>query len=334
MLKRIVVAGGAGFLGSHLCEALLALGHEVICLDNFFSSARSNVFPLLKNPNFELIRHNVCEPLFLEVDEIYNLASPASPRYYQHDPVQTTKTNVQGSINLLGMAKRVGAKYLQASTSEIYGDPQVSPQPESYAGNVNPIGIRSCYDEGKRCAETLCFDYLRQYGVDVKVARIFNTYGPRMLLEDGRVVTNFMVQALKGEPLTIYGEGTQTRSFCFVSDLIEGLIRLMGMGSDFHGPVNLGNPREMTMLELAEMIIMLTGSKVGLVYLDPVSDDPKQRRPDIQLAKELLRWEPLVSLEEGLRRTLEYVRSALSDGAPTPFMKIRDVTKIPHQQAL
>ena len=303
---RTLVAGGAGFLGSHLCERLLQAGHDVICLDNFFTGSKDNVAHLLGNPKFELMRHDVTFPLYVEVDEIYNLACPASPIHYQHDPVQTTKTSVHGAINMLGLAKRTRAKIFQASTSEVYGDPEVHPQPETYWGRVNPIGPRSCYDEGKRCAETLFFDYRRQHGLDIKVARIFNTYGPRMHPNDGRVVSNFIVQALKGEPITLYGDGTQTRSFCYVDDLIQGFIRLMQMPEEFTGPVNLGNPSEFTMIELAEQVKDLTGSKSALVHLPLPVDDPKQRQPDINLAKTALGWDPTVSLREGLKATVVY----------------------------
>lgn len=304
--KRILITGGAGFLGSHLCEKLLDRGHEILCVDNFFTGRRSNVTHLLDNPDFELLRHDVTFPLYAEVDEIYNLACPASPVHYQHDPVQTTKTSVHGAINMLGLAKRVGAKILQASTSEVYGDPTVHPQREDYWGNVNPIGFRSCYDEGKRCAETLFFDYFRQHQLRIKVARIFNTYGPRMHPQDGRVVSNFIVQALANEPITIYGEGQQTRSFCFVSDLIDGLIRLMETGDEVTGPVNIGNPVEFTILELAETIIQQIGSRSELVYRPLPSDDPLQRQPDISLAGQVLGWEPKVDMREGLDKTIDY----------------------------
>ncbi|WP_207460963.1 UDP-glucuronic acid decarboxylase family protein [Azospirillum sp. SYSU D00513] len=307
--KRVLVTGGAGFLGSHLCERLLENGCEVLCVDNYFTGSRNNVVHLLKHPNFELMRHDVTLPLYVEVDEIYNLACPASPVHYQHDPVQTTKTSVHGAINMLGLAKRLGARILQASTSEVYGDPSVHPQPEEYWGNVNPIGPRACYDEGKRCAETLFFDYNRQHGLPIKVVRIFNTYGPRMHPNDGRVVSNFIVQALKGEPITIYGDGQQTRSFCFVDDLIEGFLRFMETPEAVTGPINLGNPGEFTMLELAELTIRLTGSRSSIVYQPLPQDDPKQRQPDISKARKLLSWEPAVPLEEGLRRTIDYFRS-------------------------
>ncbi|CAO1661631.1 UDP-glucuronate decarboxylase [Halomonas sp. NYA30] len=305
-LKRVLVTGGAGFLGSHLCRRLLAEGHEVLCIDNFFTGRRSNVADLLDNPRFELMRHDVTFPLYVEVDEIYNLACPASPVHYQHDPVQTTKTSVHGAINMLGLAKRCGAKIFQASTSEVYGDPFVHPQPESYWGHVNPIGIRSCYDEGKRCAETLCFDYYRQHGLDIKVARIFNTYGPNMHPSDGRVVSNFIVQALSGEDITIYGDGSQTRSFCYVDDLIEGFLRLMDTEKGFAGPINLGNPCEFTMLELAKQVINITGSQSEIVFHPLPDDDPKQRQPNIQMAKDKLGWEPKVQLREGLTSTISY----------------------------
>jgi UDP-glucuronate decarboxylase len=309
--KRILVTGGAGFLGSHLCERLLAQGHEVLCVDNFFTGAKRNVEHLIGHPRFELMRHDVTFPLYVEVDEIYNLACPASPVHYQHDPVQTTKTSVHGAINLLGLAKRLRVRILQASTSEVYGDPQVHPQPESYWGHVNPIGLRSCYDEGKRCAETLFFDYHRQHGLPIKVARIFNTYGPRMHPNDGRVVSNFIVQALRGEPLTVYGEGRQTRSFCYVDDLIEGLIRLMASREDFTGPVNLGNPAEFTILELAHKVIELTGSKSEVVYCPLPADDPAQRRPVIDLARAELGWEPKIPLSQGLPATVAYFQKLL-----------------------
>lgn len=304
--KRVIVTGGAGFLGSHLCERLLNDGHDVICVDNFFTGSKDNIAHLLSNPFFEVMRHDITFPLYIEVDEIYNLACPASPIHYQYDPVQTTKTSVHGAINMLGLAKRVKAKIFQASTSEVYGDPIVHPQTESYWGNVNPIGSRSCYDEGKRCAETLFFDYYRQYGVDIKVARLFNTYGPRMHPNDGRVVSNFIVQALKSEPITIYGEGNQTRSFCYVDDLIEGFVRLMDTEAGFTGPVNLGNPVEFTIRELAEEVIELTGSASKLVLHPLPADDPKQRQPDIALARQKLSWEPKVQLKEGLRHTIAY----------------------------
>jgi len=310
--KRVLVTGGAGFLGSHLCERLLADGCEVLAVDNYFTGRRENVAHLLDNPRFELMRHDVTFPLYVEIDEIYNLACPASPVHYQFDPVQTTKTSVIGAINMLGLAKRTHAKVFQASTSEIYGDPSIHPQPESYWGNVNTIGPRSCYDEGKRAAETLFFDYRRQHGLEIKVARIFNTYGPRMHPNDGRVVSNFIVQALKGEDITIYGEGSQTRSFCYVDDLIEGFVRLMATGPEFTGPVNIGNPGEFTIKELALEVLELTGSKSKLVYHPLPQDDPLQRQPDISLAKaELGGWEPKVQLREGLTKTIEYFDSIL-----------------------
>jgi UDP-glucuronate decarboxylase len=312
--KRVLVTGGAGFLGSHLCETLLQQGCEVLCVDNFFSSTRRNVEHLIADPRFELMRHDVTFPLYVEVDEIFNLACPASPVHYQFDPVQTTKTSVIGAINMLGLAKRVKAKVFQASTSEVYGDPTVHPQPESYWGNVNPIGFRSCYDEGKRCAETLFFDYHRQHGLQVKVARIFNTYGPRMHPHDGRVVSNFIVQALKGENITIYGEGSQTRSFCYVDDLIDGFLRLMATPADVTGPVNLGNPNEFTIRELAEMVIELTGSRSRLVFERLPSDDPKQRRPDIGQATAVLGWRPRTQLREGLQKTIGYFEALLAQG--------------------
>ncbi len=304
--KRVLVTGGAGFLGSHLCDRLLKDGHDVICLDNYFTGDKQNVVHLLDNPYFELVRHDVITPYFAEVDQIFNLACPASPIHYQHNPIKTIKTSVMGAINMLGLAKRIGAKVLQASTSEVYGDPHIHPQPESYWGNVNPNGIRSCYDEGKRCAETLFMDYHRQNNVKIKIIRIFNTYGPRMNPDDGRVVSNFIMQALRGEDITIYGSGQQTRSFQYVDDLIEGMIRTMATDSDFTGPVNLGNPNEFTMLELAEKVIELTNSPSKLIFEPLPQDDPKQRQPDITLAKEKLNWEPKVQLEEGLSKTIEY----------------------------
>ena len=310
--KKILVTGGAGFIGSHLCARLLADGADVLCVDNFFTGQKANVAHLLTNPHFEIQRHDVTYPLHVEVDEIYNLACPASPVHYQHDPVQTTKTSVHGAINMLGLAKRVGAKIFQASTSEVYGDPDVHPQPESYWGNVNPIGIRSCYDEGKRCAETLFFDYHRQYGTKIKVARIFNTYGPNMHPNDGRVVSNFIVQALMGSDITIYGDGQQTRSFCYVDDLVEGFVRLMATGDEVTGPVNLGNPGEFTMIELAEAVIRLTGSSSKLIHKPLPSDDPRQRKPDIAKAKQLLDWEPVIALEQGLKSTIAYFDSVLT----------------------
>jgi UDP-glucuronate decarboxylase len=304
---RILVTGGAGFIGSHLCERLLGEGHDVICLDNFFTGRRENIFPLLENPRFELVRHDVIEPILLEVDQIYNLACPASPIHYQYNPVKTVKTNVMGTINMLGLAKRVKARILQASTSEIYGDPLVHPQTEDYWGNVNPIGLRSCYDEGKRLAETLMMDYHRQNHVDIRIARIFNTYGPRMLKNDGRVVSNFVVQALGGEPLTLYGEGNQTRSFCYVDDLIEGLVRLMN-AENLHQPVNLGNPGEFTIKQLAEEVIRICNSKSEFKFLPLPADDPRQRQPNIQTAQNVLKWNPKVPLREGLERTVQYFR--------------------------
>jgi UDP-glucuronate decarboxylase len=304
--KRIIVTGGAGFLGSHLCERLLADGHEVMCVDNYFTGRKANVAHLLANPYFELLRHDVTFPLYVEVDEIYNLACPASPIHYQYDPVQTTKTSVHGAINMLGLAKRVRAKIFQASTSEVYGDPDVHPQPESYRGNVNPIGPRACYDEGKRCAETLFFDYHRQHKLRIKVARIFNTYGPRMHPNDGRVVSNFIVQALKGEDITLYGDGNQTRSFCYVDDLVDGLIRLMNTGDEVTGPINLGNPVEFTMKQLAELVLELTGSPSTIAHRPLPSDDPRQRQPDITLAKQALDWTPTAPLKVGLMKTIEY----------------------------
>lgn len=307
--KRVLVTGGAGFLGSHLCERLLANGCDVLCADNLFTGSKDNIAHLLGNPYFELIRHDVTFPLYVEVDEIYNLACPASPIHYQRDPVQTTKTSVHGAINVLGLAKRVGAKIFQASTSEVYGDPQVHPQTEDYRGSVNPIGPRACYDEGKRCAETLFFDYWRQHGLRIKVARIFNTYGPRMHPDDGRVVSNFIMQALEGRPITLYGDGSQTRSFCYVDDLIEGFLRLMETGDDITGPINLGNPREMTVRQLAEMVVEMVGSRSEIIYRPLPADDPMQRRPDITQAKAVLDWTPSVALEEGLQRTIAYFRS-------------------------
>ncbi len=310
-MKRILITGGAGFLGSHLCDRLIKDGNDVLCVDNFFTGSKANIAHLVGNPYFELMRHDVTFPLYVEVDQIYNLACPASPVHYQFDPVQTTKTSVHGAINMLGLAKRVKARIFQASTSEVYGDPVVHPQPESYWGNVNPIGPRSCYDEGKRCAETLFFDYFRQHNLDIKVARIFNTYGPRMHPNDGRVVSNFIVQALKGEDITIYGDGQQSRSFCFVDDMIEGFVRLMNSGDGLTGPVNLGNPGEYTMLELAETILKLSCSSSKLVNKPLPQDDPRQRQPDIALAQSALGWTPQVHLEDGLKETIDYFRQIL-----------------------
>ncbi|MEM6889293.1 MAG: UDP-glucuronic acid decarboxylase family protein [Pseudomonadota bacterium] len=311
--KRILVTGGAGFLGSHLTDRLLTQGHEVICVDNLFTGSKRNIDHLHNNPRFEFLRHDVTFPLYLEVDEIYNLACPASPIHYQHDPVQTTKTSVHGAINMLGLAKRLNCKIFQASTSEVYGDPSVHPQPEEYWGNVNPIGPRSCYDEGKRCAETLFFDYHRQHSLQIKVARIFNTYGPRMHHADGRVVSNFIVQALKGDPITVFGEGAQTRSFCYVDDLVSGFLRFMQTGDDVAGPINLGNPAEFTILELAKRVLDLTGSKSEIIYKEMPQDDPKQRKPDISKAKELLDWLPEVELDNGVARTIEYFKRLLPE---------------------
>ncbi|MBW2043199.1 MAG: SDR family oxidoreductase [Deltaproteobacteria bacterium] len=310
--KRILVTGGAGFLGSHLCDRLVTEGHDVMCLDNFFTGTKKNIAHLLGKPNFEVIRHDLVHPLFVETDEIYNLACPASPVHYQFNPVKTVKTSVMGAIHMLGLAKRVRAKVLQASTSEVYGNPTVNPQAESYWGNVNPIGPRSCYDEGKRCAETLFFDYHRQNRVNIRVVRIFNTYGPRMHPNDGRVVSNFIVQSLKGEDVTVFGDGSQTRSFCYVDDMIDGMIRMMDAPDDCIGPVNLGNPEERTIRELAEKIITLTGTSSKIVFKDPPVDDPVQRRPEIRLARETLNWAPVVGIEEGLKKTIAYFRSILS----------------------
>ena len=307
--KRILVTGGAGFVGSHLCDRLVSAGNDVVCVDNFYTGDKRNIAHLLTESNFELIRHDVTFPLYLEVDQIYNLACPASPVHYQHDPVQTTKTSVHGAINMLGLAKRTGARILQASTSEVYGDPEIHPQPEHYWGKVNPVGVRSCYDEGKRCAETLFFDYWRQHRLEIKVARIFNTYGPRMHPDDGRVVSNFIVQALRREPLTIFGDGSQTRSFCYVDDLVDGLIRLMESRTDFTGPVNLGNPGEFSMLELATQVIQQTGSDSAPEFKPLPQDDPQQRRPDIELARNELSWEPTIPLEDGLARTIDHFRT-------------------------
>jgi UDP-glucuronate decarboxylase len=317
--KRILVTGGAGFLGSHLCDRLLAAGHEVVCADNLFTGSKRNIAHLLAHPRFEFLRHDITFPLFIEVDEIWNLACPASPIHYQHDPVQTTKTSVHGAINMLGLAKRLDCRIFQASTSEVYGDPQVHPQPESYWGHVNSIGPRSCYDEGKRCAETLFFDYHRQHGLDIKVARIFNTYGPRMHPNDGRVVSNFIVQALKNEAITIYGEGQQTRSFCYVDDLLDGFLKLMATPKGFTGPVNLGNPGEFTIRELAEKVIALVGSRSQLVFMPLPADDPTQRKPDISRAREALDWSPGIDLETGLRSTISYFDALLAGREiPTP----------------
>lgn len=312
MQRKILVTGGAGFLGSHLCDRLIARGDDVLCVDNFFTGAKANIAHLVRDPRFELLRHDVTFPLYVEVEQIFNLACPASPIHYQFDPVQTTKTSVHGAINMLGLAKRVRARILQASTSEVYGDPEVHPQVESYWGRVNCIGPRSCYDEGKRCAETLFFDYQRQHALDIKVVRIFNTYGPRMHPNDGRVVSNFIVQALRGEDLTIYGEGLQTRSFCYVSDLVDGMIRMMDSEAGFYGPVNVGNPVEFSMIELAEQVLRLTGSKSKLVRRPLPQDDPRQRKPDITLARAKLQWEPKVALEDGLRETIAYFRQLLA----------------------
>jgi len=311
-MAEVLITGGAGFIGSHLCKSLLEAGNEVVCVDNFYTGSKANLLPLLENKNFELLRHDVTFPLYIEVDEIYNLACPASPVHYQSDPVQTIKTSVHGAINLLGLAKRTNAKILQASTSEVYGDPEVHPQPEDYWGKVNPIGIRSCYDEGKRCAETLFFDYHRQYHVKIKVARIFNTYGPNMHPDDGRVVSNFIVQALLGKDITVYGDGSQTRSFCFVTETVAGLISLMNSGDEVSGPVNLGNPSEFTMIELAELVIELTKSRSNLTFHSLPGDDPRQRKPDISKAQKLLNWEPTVSLKDGLIETIAYFEKALA----------------------
>src|SRR5438128_1298139 len=310
-MSRVLVTGGAGFLGSHLCERLLDLGHDVLSVDNYFTGSKANIAHLYGNPRFEVLRHDVTFPLHVEVEDIYNLACPASPLHYQHDPVQTTKTSVHGAINMLGLAKRLGARILQASTSEVYGDPEIHPQPESYWGRVNPIGERSCYDEGKRCAETLFFDYWRQHSVRIKVARIFNTYSPRMHPNDGRVVSNFIVQALKGEDITVYGDGQQTRSFCYVDDLVEALILLMDTADDFTGPINIGNPREFTILELAEQVVRLTGTKSRIIFKPLPADDPRQRQPDLALARSKLGWQPTTDLAQGLERTIRYFRQAL-----------------------
>ncbi|MEI6572482.1 MAG: UDP-glucuronic acid decarboxylase family protein [Alphaproteobacteria bacterium] len=310
--KRVLVTGGAGFLGSHLCEKLLNLGAEVLCVDNYFTGRRSNIAHLIDNPYFEAMRHDITFPLYVEVDAIFNFACPASPVHYQHDPVATTKVSVNGAINMLGLAKRLNARILQASTSEVYGDPAIHPQTEDYWGNVNPIGPRACYDEGKRCAETLFFDYRRQHNLSIKVMRIFNTYGPRMMANDGRVVSNFIVQALKGDPITIYGEGQQTRSFCYVDDLIDGALRLMASPEDVTGPINVGNPKEFTMIELAEAVIRLTGSKSKLVHMPLPQDDPKQRQPNIDKARSVLVWEPSIALEDGLKKTISYFAGSLT----------------------
>ena len=314
-MKKTLVTGGSGFLGSHLCEKLLNDGNEVLCLDNYFTGSKRNIAYLVNNPEFEVMRHDICFPLYVEVDEIYNLACPASPIHYQLDPVQTTKTSVHGAINMLGLAKRVNAKIFQASTSEVYGDPTVHPQTEDYWGNVNPIGFRSCYDEGKRCAETLFFDYYRQHNLNIKVARIFNTYGPRMLPNDGRVVSNFIVQALRGENITIFGDGSQSRSFCYVDDLIDVIVKFMNTEHGFTGPLNIGNPNEFTIIELAELVVNLIGSKSKLVFESLPHDDPKQRQPDISLAKEKLNWEPKVQLKDGLKKTIEYFDKILNDNS-------------------
>lgn len=309
--KTILITGGAGFIGSHLCERLLEAGHEVLCLDNFFTSTKENILHLMDNHRFELIRHDVARPIFLEVDQIYNLACPASPVHYQYNPVSTIKTNVMGAVNMLGLAKRVKARILQASTSEVYGDPEVNPQAETYWGNVNPIGLRACYDEGKRCAETLFFDYYRQHNVEIKVVRIFNTYGPRMLPDDGRVISNFIVQALKGEPITIYGDGSQSRAFCYIDDMIDGLVRMMDIPKNFIGPLNLGNPAAISILDLAHKIIDLTGTKSKIIYKSLPSDDPYMREPDITLAREKLDWLPRIGLDEGLKETIVYFERVL-----------------------
>ncbi len=312
-MDRILITGGAGFIGSHLCDRMVEQGHDVICVDNFFTGTKQNVAHLIGNPNFEILRHDVTFPLYVEVDYIFNLACPASPIHYQHDPVQTTKTSVHGAINMLGLAKRTGARILQASTSEVYGDPELHPQPEEYWGRVNPVGIRSCYDEGKRCAETLFFDYYRQHNLEIKIIRIFNTYGPRMRPDDGRVVSNFIMQALNGEDITIYGDGTQTRSFCYIDDMVDGFIDMMESNSDFTGPVNMGNPCEFSMLELAEQILSLTGGRSKLIHKPLPSDDPKQRQPDISLATNSLGWKPKVDLNDGLKETIGYFKNLTSD---------------------
>lgn len=310
-MKKILVTGGAGFLGSHLCQRLIDQGHHVLCLDNLFTGSKKNIYHMISNPYFEFVRQDVCFPLFVEVDEIYNLACPASPKHYQHDPIQTTKTSILGAYNMLGLAKRTGAKILQTSTSEVYGDPTVHPQPEEYWGNVNPIGLRSCYDEGKRAAETLFFDYHRQHQVRIKIARIFNTYGPKMTIDDGRVVSNFIVQALKNENITIYGDGSQTRSFCFVDDQINGLMKLMDTDDTITGPINIGNPEEFTMLELAQKVIELTKSNSKIVHLPLPKDDPKQRRPDITKAQTILNWNPIINLDLGLPKTIDYFKKVI-----------------------
>jgi UDP-glucuronate decarboxylase len=325
--RRILVTGGAGFLGSHLCQRLIADGHEVLCADNYFTGRKANIAELLGHTRFEALRHDVTFPLYVEVDEIYNLACPASPVHYQFDPVQTTKTSVIGAVNLLGLAKRTRAKIFQASTSEVYGDPEVHPQVEEYRGSVNPLGPRACYDEGKRCAETLFFDYHRQHGVRIKVARIFNTYGPRMLPNDGRVVSNFIIQALRGQDITLYGDGSQTRAFCYVDDLIEGFVRLMATGDEVTGPVNLGNPLEITVRQLAERIVAMTGSRSRIVHQPLPQDDPRQRCPDIGRARALLDWQPTVALEAGLRRTIDYFEATLG-GARRPARRHRDVAEL------
>tara|TARA_A100001015_G_scaffold24339_1_gene27487 strand:+ start:623 stop:1570 length:948 start_codon:yes stop_codon:yes gene_type:complete len=314
-MKQIAVTGGAGFIGSHLCKRLLDMGNLVICIDNYFTGSKQNILPLMSNPNFECIRHDITQPIFIEVDEIYNLACPASPIHYQFDPVQTVKTSVLGMITMLGIAKRLKIPILQASTSEIYGDPIVHPQQESYWGNVNPIGPRACYDEGKRCAETLCFDYYRQYDIPIKVARIFNTYGPNMAINDGRVISNFIVQALNGDPITIYGDGSQTRSFCFVDDLVNGLMALMNQDKSITGPINLGNPIEKSMLEIADIIIKLTNSKSTITFKTLPQDDPKQRQPNIDLAHQTLNWQPSVPLEDGLIKTIDYFKTYLASAS-------------------
>ncbi len=313
-MKRILITGGAGFVGSHLSNRLLNEGHDVLCVDNYYTGNKENIAQLIENKNFEILRHDVTFPLYVEVDEIYNLACPASPIHYQNDPVQTTKTSVHGAINMLGLAKRLNAKILQASTSEVYGDPEVHPQTEGYWGHVNPVGLRSCYDEGKRCAETLFFDYKRQHDLDIKVARLFNTYGPNMHPDDGRVVSNFIVQALQGLPITIYGDGSQTRSFCYIDDMIDAFVLLMNMPKDFSGPVNLGNPNEFTILELAEIIISMVNSKSKIVFRPLPSDDPMQRKPDISLAKEKMSWNPETSLKDGLKYTIDYFETLFSKG--------------------